>query len=246
MKAIIGGTGLNRLDGVEALQRFEQATPYARTPVVMFRGQWDGAEVLFLPRHGEGHRVPPHAINYRANIDALRRAGAREVVGVAAVGSMRRDLPPAALAVPQDIIDYTWGRAHTFCAEDSDSVLHVEFAPPYAEPMRRDVLASAQGALVDDAVLAVTQGPRLESAAEIRRLQRDGCDLVGMTAMPEAALAREAGLDYVTLAVVVNWAAGIGEGAIHAEIERSLASGMAQVHQLLARWLRAGDSADGD
>ena len=233
MRALIGGTGLNDLRGWSCESRMLE-TPFGAAEVR--RGQWQGQEWLFLPRHGAGHRLPPHRINYRANIAALKEAGATQVIGVAAVGGIRSDLGPAVLALPHDIIDYTLGRAHSFCDGDSDAVLHVEFAPPYDTALRQQLLQAAANAgvdLVGDAVHGVTQGPRLESAAEIEKLRRDGCDIVGMTGMPEAALAREAGLPYACLAVVVNWAAGIGSGAIHAEIEQSIHQGMDRLQQVL-------------
>ncbi len=238
MQAIIGGTGLNSLPGLEQVEEISQRSRWSTQPVVVYRGRYAGAEVLFLPRHGVGHRLPPHRVNYRANIDALKQLGATQVVGVAAVGGIRADLGPAEIALPHDIIDYTWGREHSYCDAEGDEVLHIEFAPPYDEALRAALLAAAPG-ITDRAVLGVTQGPRLESAAEVEKLRRDGCDLVGMTTMPEAALAREAGLAYATLAVVVNWAAGIGSGAIHAEIEQSIAAGMGRVSELLTHWLQA-------
>ncbi len=239
MRAIIGGTGLNSLAGLEHVQEFSQRTAWSAYPVTVYRGNYAGQDVLFLPRHGVGHRLPPHRVNYRANIDVLKQMGATQVVGVAAVGGIRDDLGPAEIALPHDIIDYTWGREHSYCDEEGDDVLHIEFAPPYDEALRESLKAAAGAdGIIDRAVLGVTQGPRLESAAEVERLRRDGCDMVGMTAMPEAALAREAELGYATLAVVVNWAAGIGEGAIHAEIEQSIAAGMDKVRTLLTAWVQ--------
>ncbi len=238
MRAIIGGTGLNSLPGLERVEEFVQRTTWSAYPVTLYRGEFAGQPVLFLPRHGVGHRLPPHRVNYRANIDVLRQMGATAIVGVAAVGGIREDLGPAEIALPHDLIDYTWGREHSYCDEEGDEVLHIEFAPPYDEDLRSALRrAAGAGGIIDRAVLGVTQGPRLESAAEVEKLRRDGCDLVGMTAMPEAALAREAGLAYATLAVVVNWAAGIGVGAIHAEIEQSIAAGMDKVRTLLTAWV---------
>ncbi len=241
MLAIIGGTGLNTLPGLEGGESREFRTAWAESPVIVTLGRLAGRDLLFLPRHGPGHLVPPHRINYRANIAALREAGARQVVGVAAVGGIREDCGPATLVLPEDLIDYTWGRAQSFWDGEDEQMQHIEFAPPYAPPLQdalRRAAARAEVPLREGAVLGVTQGPRLESAAEVRRLARDGCDLVGMTGMPEAALAREAGLDYACLAVVVNWAAGIGSGAIHAEIEESINRGMAQVRATLEALLR--------
>jgi len=198
--------------------------------------------VIFLPRHGEGHKVPPHLINYRANLWALKDAGVKSVIAIAAVGGIARVMKPAAVAVPDDLIDYTFGREHTYFDGVRAPLQHVDLSEPYAPALRRALLAAARKAsvrLVDGGVMGVTQGPRLESPAEIARMKRDGCDMVGMTGMPEAALAREAELAYAALAVSVNWAAGLGSGDIHGEIERSVAEGMSKVRAVLAKVLPA-------
>lgn len=234
--AVIGGTGLDRLPGFTVERRERVETPFGMPAGELLHGWLDGVAVCFLPRHGEAHHLPPHRINYRANLWALHDAGVSSVIAVAAVGGIRRDLEPGCLAVADDIIDYTWGRAHTFSDGEGAPVHHVEFSPPYAEPVRQALLASAGEAgvqLSDGAVYGATQGPRLETAAEIARLARDGCDVVGMTGMPEAGLARELGLDYACLAVVVNWAAGVSDEAIHGQIEASLHEGMAAVRAIL-------------
>jgi len=234
--AVIGGTGLDRLAGLELDRRQVVETPFGEPSAALSEGRLDGARVLFLARHGDEHRLPPHRINYRANLWALRAAGATHVVAVAAVGGIRADLAPGRIAVPHDLIDYTWGRLHTFSDDGETDLQHVDFTQPYSQAVRRALLDAAARAGVEaaeHAVHAVTQGPRLESAAEIARLARDGCDLVGMTGMPEAALARELGLAYGCLAVVVNRAAGIGREGIHAEIGASLKTGMGHVRRLL-------------
>lgn len=244
--AIIGGTGLDQLPGLRLDRRRSVETPFGAPSAALSFGTLDGSEVIFLARHGDAHRLPPHRINYRANLWALHAAGATQVIGVAAVGGIRRDLSPGRVAVPHDLIDYTWGRAHTFSDDEGCKLQHVEFTAPYAPEVRGALLDAAAQAGVDAAdraVYGVTQGPRLETAAEIARLTRDGCDVVGMTSMPEAGLARELGVAYASLAVVVNWAAGVGEGGIHAEIEASLARAMADVARLLPGALgRLGDS----
>ncbi|WP_348675971.1 S-methyl-5'-thioinosine phosphorylase [uncultured Abyssibacter sp.] len=235
---VIGGTGLNRIDGVTIAETRALSTPWGLPSAPAQRLVWSNGECWFLPRHGEGHTIAPHRINYRANIHALAMLGVTDVLSVAAVGGIDPANRPGDLALPEDLIDYTWGRAHTFADGVEAPLRHVEFAPPFDARWRRRVLSAAgeAGVTLDDrAILGVTQGPRLETAAEIRRLARDGCTLVGMTSMPEAALAVEAGLAYSILAVVVNPAAGTVDGSIHAAIEASLDAGMVQVRRLLDR-----------
>lgn len=218
MLAVIGGTGLNDLDKLEGFERrrTEQlVSRYAEDLVAVGVFDYAGHEFLFLPRHGEGHVVPPHRINYRANIDALRCAGAKTVVAMNAVGGIADNLGPGALAVPDQIIDYTYGRESCFFFDVGDEVVHCDFAEPYCTALRSQLIDAARQAgaekagLVLEGVYGCTQGPRLETAAEIARMRADGCTMVGMTGMPEAALAREAGLSYASLALSVNWAAGL-------------------------------------
>ncbi|ULQ46560.1 S-methyl-5'-thioinosine phosphorylase [Flagellatimonas centrodinii] len=241
--AVIGGTGMNQWPGLTTVAHHRLETPWGLPSAPLQEGQIGGHPVVFLARHGEGHRLPPHAINYRANIAALAQFGVRGVVAIAAVGGIARWFPPGALALPADLIDYTWGRAHSYAdGSDGASLDHVEFTAPYDAALRQSLRDSARHsgvALAGEGVLGVTQGPRLETAAEIRRMARDGCDMVGMTGMPEAALARERGLPYACLAVSVNWGAGVmGEGDIHAEIAQSIETGMAQVRRLLGDLLQ--------
>jgi 5'-methylthioinosine phosphorylase len=169
--------------------------------------------VAFLARHGEGHSLPPHKINYRANLAALQALGAQRVLALNTVGGITERFGPRVLACPDQLIDYTWGRISTICEEPDTEVLHIDFGEPYTRALREAVLAAARRAgvdLVDGGCYGATQGPRLETRAEIARMRRDGCDLVGMTGMPEAGLAREMGLDYACLGIVANWAAGAG------------------------------------
>lgn len=239
--AVIGGTGMNQWPGLEILESIRLDTPYGAPSAPLLRGRVYGTEAIFLARHGEGHKVPPHAINYRANAWALREAGVTGIIAIAAVGAIADWFAPGTLAVPNDVIDYTYGREHTFSDGRPGSTLaHAEFGEPYAASLRRALLDGAAAAGVaahDGGVLGVTQGPRLESPAEVRRLRRDGCDMVGMTGMPEAALATELGLAYACLAVSVNWGAGIGSGGIHDEIHRSIETGLAGVRAVLAKAL---------
>ncbi|MDY0050389.1 MAG: S-methyl-5'-thioinosine phosphorylase, partial [Halothiobacillaceae bacterium] len=209
--AIIGGTGLSKLKNLEFLRHQVVSTPYGEPSGPLSIGRLGGCEVVFLPRHGYNHRIPPHQINYRANLWALREVGVRHVLAVAAVGGITPRMSPATLVIPDQIIDYTYGRAHTFFEGELDEVTHIDFTFPYDADLRELLLRSARAAevsVVESGVYAATQGPRLETAAEIRRLEGDGCDIVGMTGMPEAALARELGLKYACCAVVANWAAG--------------------------------------
>lgn len=215
MLAIIGGTGLTRLANLEIRRRQTVSTPYGEPSAPLTFGTICGTPVLFLARHGDDHTIPPHQVNYRANVWALKEQGALEVVSVASVGGIRRDLGPAAIVVPHQLIDYTWGRASTFF-DGGAAVKHVDFTEPYAPALRARILAAARRcgeAAADGAVYAATQGPRLETAAEIDRLERDGADVVGMTGMPEAVLAREIDIAYAAIAVVVNHAAGRGASA---------------------------------
>ncbi len=213
MLAIIGGTGLNQLGNLKITHRQVLRTPYGEPSGPLTFGTINGHEVMFLARHGYGHTIPPHQVNYRANLWALRDQGAQRVVAVSSVGGIRADLIPGTLVVPDQIIDYTYGRAFTFFDGREQSVTHIDFTWPYSESLRRSLLDAAQLAgetCVNSGVYAAIQGPRLETAAEINRYERDGADMVGMTGMPEASLARELGLDYAAISVVVNYAAGRG------------------------------------
>lgn len=234
--AIIGGTGLASLNGLEITRREMVHTPYGQPSGPLMHGRFAGHNVVFLPRHGYAHTIPPHRVNYRANIWALHHIGVRRVLAVAAVGGIRSDMLPGSIAFPDQLIDYTYGRAHTFFEQDLDQVTHIDFTEPYDPVLRAQLIDAAHKAsltCVTDGTYAATQGPRLETAAEITRLERDGCDVVGMTGMPEAALAREMQLAYACCAVIANWAAGKGSEGIHAEIDRYLKRGMEQVRALL-------------
>lgn len=216
MLAIIGGSGLTQLANLEVTRREIVRTPYGDPSGAITLGTIRGAAVAFLARHGYGHTIPPHKVNYRANIWALAQLEVKYIVGVAAVGGIRPDLLPGSLAIPDQIIDYTYGREFTYFAGGDRSVVHIDFTQPYCEPLRQRLLqaaGAAQEPILEGGTYAATQGPRLETAAEIDRLERDGADMVGMTGMPEAALARELGLCYAAVAVVVNYAAGRADSA---------------------------------
>jgi 5'-methylthioinosine phosphorylase len=211
--AIIGGSGLAKFTALESPRRQVMRTPYGAPSGALTFGRLGGADVVFLARHGYGHTLAPHEINYRANIWALKELKVEGVVSVATVGGIRADLGPGALVLPHQIIDYTHSRKATFFEGSETPVIHVDFTVPYSPPLRAALLAAAARCgepLADGGVYACTQGPRLETAAEIERIARDGGDMVGMTGMPEAVLAREAGLAYATIGVVVNHAAGRG------------------------------------
>ena len=236
MIAIIGGSGLDRWPQLGALTPKTVTTPYGEPAAPLLCGQIDGVAVCFLPRHGAGHSLPPHHINYRANLWALKRAGARAVIAVATVGSIPAHMPPGVLVLPDQIVDYTHGRQASYFDGADGRVEHIEFTEPYDPDLRTALLAAASDAgiaLIDGATYAATQGPRLETRAEIDRLERDGCHIVGMTGMPEAALARELALPYACLAVVANRAAGRGGGSLLVEIEQHLACGIAAAQRLL-------------
>lgn len=234
--AIIGGTGLTSLEELKIIRREVVYTPYGQPSGPLTHGELGGREIVFLARHGYAHTIPPHKVNYRANIWALQSIGVARVLAVASVGGIRADMVPGRIAIPDQIIDYTWGRRNTFFEDDLDHVTHIDFTRPYDETLRGLLLQAAEAAgskFAGDGVYAAMQGPRLESAAEVNRLERDGCDMIGMTAMPEAALARELDLAYASCAVVANWAAGRGALAIHDELRESLKRGMAQLRRML-------------
>ncbi len=214
MLAIIGGSGLSQLGNLEVKQRKVSRTPYGEPSGALTFGRIADCDVVFLARHGYGHTIAPHEVNYRANLWALKDAGATEVVSVVSVGGIRNDTWPGTLLLPHQIIDYTWGRAATFFEGAGVPVNHIDFTEPYSRTLRERLIKAAAGCgetLADGGVYAATQGPRLESAAEVNRLERDGADIVGMTGMPEASLAREISLEYAAIAVVANYAAGKGD-----------------------------------
>lgn len=216
--AIIGGSGFSRFPGLEVKSSRPVETRFGVTSAPLVEGVLEGQPIWFLARHGAEHGTPPHRINYRANLRALADVGCCAIVGLGAVGGIHAACAPGALCVPDQLIDYSHGRAHTFFdGGDEEPVVHIDFTQPFAESLRQALAraAAATGLVLQQGgTYGVTQGPRLETAAEIRRMARDGCDIVGMTAMPEAALARELHIDYATLAFVVNWAPGLSHEPI--------------------------------
>lgn len=226
--ALIGGTGLNRLEGLELFAEHALDTPYGAPSHPVYEGHYDGHGLFFLARHGVPHAIAPHKINYRANLWALRELGVSQVIAVNAVGGIRDAMTPGQLVIPDQLIDYTWGRKHSFFDGGELPLDHIDFTEPYDAGLRLRLIEAAaalQLPVSPTATYAATQGPRLETAAEIRRLKNDGCDIVGMTGMPEAALAAELQLAYAAVCLVVNPAAGLGEmpittAAMHAILDR--------------------------
>lgn len=248
MLAIIGGSGLTKLANLDVTHREVVRTPYGDPSGAVTFGQLGGQPVAFLARHGYGHTIPPHEVNYRANLWALHKIGASGVVSVASVGSIRADLKPGDIVIPHQLIDYTWGRKSTYHEGCGVAVRHVDFTDPYDPALRQQLIEAAARAgmtVSDAAVYAVTQGPRLETAAEIDRFERDGADLVGMTAMPEAVLARELGLPYAAINLVANYAAGRADsrhGISFDAIEQVLQESMGRVRTIIAALVGGSDS----
>jgi 5'-deoxy-5'-methylthioadenosine phosphorylase len=247
MLAVIGGSGLSQLANLDVSHREVLRTPYGEPSGAVTFGQICGAPVAFLARHGYGHSIPPHEVNYRANIWALKERGAVGIISVASVGSIRADLKPGDVVIPHQIIDYTWGRKSTYHEGQDCKVAHIDFTDPYDAGLRQQLIAAAQRAGIcvsESSVYAATQGPRLETAAEINRFERDGADVVGMTGMPEAALARELGVPYAAISVVANYAAGRGDsrdGISFESIQEVLHESMGHVRTIIEKMVGRGD-----
>jgi len=235
--AIIGGTGLSQLADFKIIRQEKLATPYGQPSADFVIGELNGKEAVFLARHGNPHSIPPHKINYCANIWGLKQLGVINIIAVAAVGGITPEMAPAHIAIPDQIIDYSYGRKHTFFEDEGDPVTHIDFSYPYSQELRARLIKAAKHANIGISPIATygcTQGPRLETAAEIKRVEQDGCDIVGMTGMPEASLAKEIGIHYATVSVIANWAAGKMAGEITmAEIEQNLHHVLAKAASLL-------------
>lgn len=250
MLAIIGGTGLTKLANLEIYHRQVIRTPYGDASGPLTFGKLNTHDVIFLARHGYGHTIAPHEVNYRANLWALSNQGVTRIVSVASVGGIAAELTPGTIAVPDQIIDYTYGRKATFFEGRDKPVTHMDFTHPYCEKMRALVLSAAKSAgepCLPGGVYAATQGPRLETAAEVNRLERDGATMIGMTGMPECALAKELGICYAALTVVANQAAGRGlsqNGISYQEVESGLVDSMRRVRAILGHVVRI-DGRDG-
>ena len=248
MIGIIGGTGLYHLSGVD-LQTFgDTQTPYGPASAALQRGELNGQPLLFLARHGSSHRIAPHKINYRANLWLLKSAGVERIIAVNAVGSIDAEMTTGSLVIPHQLVDYSWGRASSFFDGEQQALQHIDFTHPFSDKLRQALIAAARligQEIIDAAVYGVTQGPRLETAAEINRLERDGCDIVGMTAMPEAALARELAIDYASLCLVVNPAAGRSPYTISLDdIQLVVDSGMIKVESLIRAMIQVEGSSE--
>lgn len=232
MIAIIGGSGMKQLSGLEVTHRQIMRTPYGEPSSPLIFGTINGREIVFLSRHGHGHIIAPHIVNYRANIWALHALKVRRVIAVSSVGGIHKGLTPGIIVIPDQIIDYTYNRKFTYFEDTDRPIVYTDFTQPYCTDTRARLLESARQAgekVIDGGVYAATQGPRLETIAEINRLERDGADMVGMTGMPEAVLARELNLSYATISAVANYAAGRGDSqesiplqAVFATLEKSM------------------------
>jgi 5'-methylthioinosine phosphorylase len=236
--AIIGGSGLAELPDLKIVDKIELDTPWGKPSAPITVGKINDLEILFLPRHGNPHTIPPHKVNYRANLWALHESNVSEIIAVNAVGGITEAMTPCRIVIPDQLIDYTHGRADSFHEENLSEVEHIDFTHPYSESLRQKLIIAATKTKLDivaTGTYAVTQGPRLETAAEVNRLEIDGNDIVGMTSMPEASLARELEMDYACCALVVNWAAGKTNEIITMEIiENNLNEGLGKIQSLIA------------
>jgi len=244
VQAVIGGSGLYALNQEFLIDRsYLPDTPYGQVSAELKIGELNGCSLVFLPRHGESHQVPPHRINYRANLWALQYLGVKSIIAVNAVGGI--DAPPQRLVIPDQIIDYTSNREATYFDGDKPAVGHIDFTYPYSKGLRERMITSAQSIgieLTQSGTYGCTNGPRFETGAEIKKMQRDGCNIIGMTGMPEACLARELEMDYASIALVVNWCAGIEDSILDmVQIRRTLERGMQTVMQLISTLLATSD-----
>ena len=239
--AIVGGSGLTKLSGLEVIDKIESATPWGEPSAPITFGKINNLEILFLPRHGNPHTIPPHKINYRANLWALHKHKVSEIIAINAVGGITEKMTPCSIVIPNQLIDYTHGRADSFYEENLTNVKHIDFTKPYSESLRQQLIDTASKNKLDiisEGTYAVTQGPRLETAAEVIRLEKDGNDIVGMTSMPEASLARELGITYACCALVVNWAAGKTDEIITMKIiEENLREGLSRMRCLIGKYI---------
>lgn len=238
--AIIGGTGFDSFGDLETVREQQVDTPFGACSSVLKTVELGGEEVTFLLRHGPRHTIPPHRVNYRANIWALHEMGATHIIGVAAVGGISKAACPEKIILPDQLVDYTYGRKHTFFEQDLEQVTHIDFTEPFCHELRDTLLRASEKIgldVLEGATYGVTQGPRLETAAEVKRMASDGCDIVGMTSMPEASLARELGLCYATCAFCVNWAAGCEDSSKKidmVEIQKTVQRQILVVRRLLS------------
>lgn len=250
MDAVIGGTQVTQLPNLEGVRQEKVSTPFGDPSGPVSIGTCGGREIAFLPRHGNPHALAPHRINYRANLWALKEVGVTQILSIATSGGIREAFGPAVLVVPDQIIDYTYGREHTyFDGTDGEPVKHIDFTEPYSPTVRRRILEAAKAAgeeVFDGGCYGCFNGPRLETASEIRKLALDGCDLVGQTGMPEATLAAELGLEYAAICPIVNHAAGIGDSKhqiSREELTATRAAAMQRVVKILSAFAAQGAAA---
>lgn len=238
---VIGGSGFYSYPELSDIKQVSVDTPYGRL-VGITEGYLGEYKIIFLPRHGDKHGIPPHKVNYRANIAALHQLGASDILAFNVVGGVGEKCAPGTLVVPDQIIDYTYGREHTFFDGFEGELSHIDFSFPFDESIRQALiknLANTDGEYLTSGTYGCTQGPRLETAAEIRKMHNDGCDLVGMTLMPEAALAREKNMNYASLCLVANWAAGIkNEKTLIDNILALLNSFVPQIREIMLKTIR--------
>ena len=240
--AIIGGSGLAELSELEVIDKKIIDTPWGRPSAPIIIGKLSSKDTVFLPRHGIDHKIPPHEINYQANIWALHKMNIDKIISINTVGGITKLMNPGCIVIPDQIIDYTYDRKNTFYTEEHKNVKHIDFTFPYSETLRNKLILGAEKIELNiqtKGTYAVTQGPRLETSAEIIKLERDGCNIVGMTGMPEAGLAKEIDIDYACCSLVVNWAAGKSNTPITMEIiEKNMESGIEQIKNLITEVIR--------
>ncbi len=238
---VIGGSGFYHFPELAHQELVSVETNYGVVNAIA-KGRAEEKEAYFLPRHGTQHSTPPHKINYRANIAALKKLGVTHIIAFNASGGISEQFAPGKLVIPDQIIDYTHGRAHTFFDGFDNHLPHIEFAQPFATNLRKaliSTLANGAQAYVPTGTYGCTQGPRLETAAEIIKLKNDGCDLVGMTIMPEAALAREKEIAYASINLIVNWAAGVEDEDFSLDnILALLNSSVPKIRELILKTVR--------
>ncbi len=231
--AVIGGTGVYDPDLLEAAEEVSVDTPYGSAFATI--GTYKGKRVAFMPRHGKNHQVPPHQINYKANIQALFQLGVKKILTTAAVGSMRQAMPPGALVLVDQFLDFTKSRQTTFF-ESGEPVAHVDMSDPYCVVLRQHLQATARAIeipIVYGGTYVCTEGPRFETPAEIRMYERLGGDVVGMTSVPETVLAKERGMCYATVAMVTNFSAGMsGSPLSHQEVLDEMARNVHLIRRL--------------
>jgi len=241
--AVIAGTGLTGMKEFILKEERTIPTPFGDPSASIKIGLLDGIEIAFLARHGDPHRILPHHVNYRANLYALKEIGITSIIAIAAVGGITAPMHAGVIAIPHQLVDYTYSREQSIFSDTGHGLEHhVDFTEPFTQKVRELLLTSSSQLhinVVGKGVVAVVQGPRLETAAEINKLEREGCDLVNMTLMPEAGLARELAIEYASLALVVNRAAGRFEKEITIEeIVKTRDDAAEKINKILVRTVK--------